>query len=324
MNSLSLGAGSFEMPLNAKWQVKYFEDDMTKAEVRFETGQYPVLGVKIISRDDPKLDRNSELKQYLFDETLLKTNPDLNILKLNPNVFGLEYEANLESGEKAKVWRIAASIGDRTVRVVTLALSWMSGGEADKVVKKILEELSISIKKCHFSDLKTDLDKEADALAKIDRLKLKEVNPWPGLSIILPASWLLEINNKDKSMALKVTGYDDAMFFLNCDEIDLKNEVVLTMDYMKQIASNLGEDPGIKNISLHSSDNNMYLISCHKFEKLIEENLVLRNCFWHIFIAREKKLHKLNFTYVFPEDYDLYLNNLIQVLDKNIKNLSFS
>ena len=140
MNNLSLGAGSFEMPLNVKWPVKYFEEDMSKAEVRFETGQYPVLGVKIISRDDPKLNRNSELKQYLFDETLLKTNPDLNILKLNSNVFGLEYEANLESGEKAKVWRIAASVGTRTVRVVTLALSWMSGGEADKVVKKILEE----------------------------------------------------------------------------------------------------------------------------------------------------------------------------------------
>lgn len=324
MNNLSLGAGSFEMPLNVKWPVKYFEEDMSKAEVRFETGQYPVLGVKIISRDDPKLNRNSELKQYLFDETLLKTNPDLNILKLNSNVFGLEYEANLESGEKAKVWRIAASVGTRTVRVVTLALSWMSGGEADKVVKKILEELTINIKKCHFSDLKTDLDKEADALAKIDRLKFKEVSPWEGLSIILPASWLAEINNKDKSMALKVTGYDDAMFFLNCEEIDLKNDAIITMDYMKQIASNLGTDPGIENIGLHSSQNNMYLISCHKFEKLIEENILLRNCFWHIFIVREKKLHKLNFTYVFPEGYDLYLNNLIQVLDKNIKNLSFS
>ncbi len=324
MNVLSLGAGSFEMPLNAKWTITYYEDDISKAEVRFETGKYPVLGVKILSKDDPKLDKNSELRKHLFDEILLETNPDLNILKFKSNVFGLEYEANLESGEKAKVWRIAACIGSRTVRVATLALSWMSGGEADKVVKKILDELSLNIKKCHFNEVKTDLDKEADALAKIERLKFKEVNPWEGLRVVLPASWPSEINQKDKSMALKVTGYDDAMLFLNYDEIDLTNNAVITMDYMKQIASNLGTDPKIKNIALHSSENNMYLISCYKLEDFLEENLILRNCFWHIFITREKKLHKLNFTYVFPEEYDLYLNNLIDVLDKNIKSLNFS
>ena len=324
MNILSLGAGSFEMPLNTNWPITYFENDISKAEVRFETGDYPVLGIKVVSKDDPKLDKNSELRKHLFDEILLETNPDLNILKFKSNVFGLEYEANLESGEKAKVWRIAACIGSRTVRVATLALSWMSGGEADKVVKKILDELSKNIKKCNFSDLKTDLDKEANALAKIDRLKFKEVNPWKGLSLVMPSSWLSEINQQDKSMVLKVTGYDDAMLFLNCDEINLKNSSVITMDYMKQIASNLGIDPEIKNISLHSSGNDMFLISCHKLENLTEENLILRNCFWHVFISREKKLHKLNFTYVFPEGQDLYLNNLIEVLDKNIKNLSFS
>ena len=29
MNVLSLGAGSFEMPLNAKWTITYYEDDIS-------------------------------------------------------------------------------------------------------------------------------------------------------------------------------------------------------------------------------------------------------------------------------------------------------
>ena len=61
MNTLSLGAESFEMPLNEKWAVTYFKEDISRAEIRFETGEYPVLGVKIVSLDDPKLNINDKL-----------------------------------------------------------------------------------------------------------------------------------------------------------------------------------------------------------------------------------------------------------------------
>ena len=204
MNTLSLGAKSFEMPINEKWTVTYFKEDISRAELRFETGEYPVLGVKIVSLDDPKLDISDKLKSHLFDPVLLETNPNLEIKNINNNIFWLEYEANLESGEKAKVWRIATLLRVRTVRIVTLALSWMSGGEADIEVKKILNELSTNIQKCNFNKDNTDLDKEALALAKISRLKFKLVTPWEGLSLRLPNSWPLEINKKDKTMACYV------------------------------------------------------------------------------------------------------------------------
>ena len=323
MNTLSLGAKSFEMPINEKWTVTYFKEDISRAELRFETGEYPVLGVKIVSLDDPKLDISDKLKSHLFDPVLLETNPNLEIKNINNNIFWLEYEANLESGEKAKVWRIATLLGSRTVRVVTIALSWMSGGEADIEVKKILNELSGNILKCTFSKDNTDLDKEALALAKIARLKFKLATPWDGLSFRLPNSWPLEINKKDKTMACKVTGYDDAMFFLNFDEILLTNNMTISMEYMQKIAANLGSDINVKNISLHATENNMYLISCHKNDEIKEENLVMKNYFWHFFAPRKEKLFRLNFTYAFPENKDFFLDNLVGVLDANIKTLTF-
>ena len=324
MSYLSLGDDTFKMPIKESWPVTYFDEDFSRAEVRFETGQYPVLGIKVLSKDDPKLDKNQKLRPYLFDEVLLENNKDLDIKEIKSNLYCLEYEANLESGEKVKVWRLASSLGPRTIRIATLALSWMSGGEADKVVSKILNELSSSIKNSSFSDAKTYLDKQADASAKISRLKYKTANPWKGLSLQLPSSWMMEVNEEDKSMALKVTGYKDAMLFLNGEEINLSSNVVITMDYMKQIASNLGADPEVKDISLHSNETNMYLISCNKNQEIKDENLILKNCFWHVFIVKDKTLHKLNFTYVFPDGVDLYLNYIVNVLDANIKNLNFN
>ena len=287
MSTLSIGYGSFIMPIKDDWSVTYFEEDRSKAEVRFVTGQYPVLGIKVLSIDDPKLDKGSDLRPHLFDKILLETNPDLKILKIKENTYGLEYEANLESGEKAKVWRIGSRIGARRVRIVTLALSWMSGEEADKVVNNLLSQVHNNVRKCNFPDTITQLDNEAGALAKISRLKFKTINPWKGLNINLPSSWLAEINEKDKSMALKVTGYSDTMLFLNHEEIQLSKTIVLTMDYMQQIASNLSADPDVKNISLHSTEGNMYLISCSKSEEVEEEKLILKNCFWHFFMVNE-------------------------------------
>lgn len=324
MAYLSVGHDSFKMPIKDSWEVSYFDEDPTRAEVRFETGKYPVLGINVLSLDDPKLDKTQKFKKYLFDEVLMEDNENIEIKEIKTNIYGLEYEANLESGEKVKVWRLASSHGPRTIRVATIALSWMSGGEADKVVNKLLEEVNNNINECNFSDIRTILDSQADASAKISRLKFKMINPWNGLNIRLPSSWLMEVNEKDKSLALKVTGYKDAMLFLNCEEIKLSGNFVITMDYMQKIASNLAAGPGVKDISLHSNETNMYLISCNKIEEVKEENLILKNCFWHIFIIKENILHKLNFTYVFPDGLDPYLNDLIEVLDNNIKNLSFN
>ena len=79
MDVLKLSDSSFEMPLDPSWEVTYFDEDDSKADVRFNAEKYPVLGVKIISIDAPKHNKDNKLKDHLFDPILLESHPDLDL-----------------------------------------------------------------------------------------------------------------------------------------------------------------------------------------------------------------------------------------------------
>ena len=322
MDSLKLGYNSFEMPLDRSWNVTYFEEDNSKADIRFTTGKYPVLGVKILSIDDPKYNKNNKLKEHLFDSILLETHPDLEIKISKNEVYGIEYEANLESGEKVKVWRKAKIIGGRTVRLVTLALAWTSNPSSDIVVKNILINIEKYLEKCSFLEKETDLDKEAKVAGRIIRLKLEKISPWHGFSLLMPSSWPTEIDKDKKSLVSRVTGYEEAMLFLNSDDIEIPKDTKITIEYMQHIASSIGADETVKNIALHSTKENIYLISCSKAEEDKDAGVILNNYFWHIFSQKNNILSRLHFTYVFPETEDKFLYSLVDVLGQNIKNIS--
>jgi len=319
MDILKLGNSSFEMPLDPSWEVTYFDEDSSKADVRFSSGQYPVLNIKIISLDEPKYKKDNKLKDYLFDPVLIESHPDLEIKTSSNQIYGIEYQANLESGEKVKVWRKATVVGSRTIRLVTLALSWMSNPSSDKLVNNILIDIETKLDQCTFIAKETNLDIEAKVSARISRLKQEIISPWDGLSILMPASWPSEINKEEKTLVSRVTGYDEAMLFLNCDELSLPKETKITPEYMQQIASSIGEDVKIKNISLLSTGKDVYLISCNKADE--DAGVVLNNFFWHIFAVKEEVLKRLHFTYVFPNIDDMFLYKIVDVLDENIKNL---
>ena len=42
MDILKLSDSSFEMPLDPSWEVTYFDEDSSKADVRFNSGKYPI------------------------------------------------------------------------------------------------------------------------------------------------------------------------------------------------------------------------------------------------------------------------------------------
>ena len=252
---------------------------------------------------------------------MLESHPDLDIKVSSNDIYGIEYQANLESGEKVKVWRKATVVGSRTVRLATLALSWMSNPASDDVVNKILAEIEEKLKKCSFASKETGLDIEAKVLGRISRLKQEIISPWDGLSMLMPASWPSEINKEEKTLVSRVTGYEEAMLFLNCDDIKIPSETKITSDYMQHIASSIGADESIKDVSLLSTGKDTYLISCNKAEIDQAAGVTLNNYFWHIFALKEDILKRLHFTYVFPNINDMFLSSLTNVLNENIKNL---
>ena len=142
----------------------------------------------------------------------------------------------------------------------------MSNPASDDVVNKILAEIEEKLKKCSFASKETGLDIEAKVLGRISRLKQEIISPWDGLSMLMPASWPSEINKAEKTLVSRVTGYEEAMLFLNCDDIKIPSETKITSDYMQHIASSIGADESIKDISLLSTGKDTYLISCNKAE----------------------------------------------------------
>jgi hypothetical protein len=138
----------------------------------------------------------------------------------------------------------------------------------------------------------------------------------------MPSSWPTEIDKDKKSLISRVTGYEDAMFFLNCDDITLPKDTKITIEYMQHTASSLGADENVKDVSLLSTEENVYLISCAKSEVDGDTGVILNNYFWHIFHPKGNTLCRLHFTYVFPGTGDKFLHSLVSVLGNNIKNIS--
>ena len=318
---LNLGGGSFEMPIQESWQVTYFENDSSKAEIRFNTGKYPVLGVNISSFDDPKVNLKSNLEKYLVGDSLNKETPGIKIKKDLTGICSIEYEASLDTGEKARVYRKAKTIGIRTVRVATLAFSWVKSKESEIVVKDIITEIDKSVDKIFFPKEKSSLDEEANITNRLKIIRFKNLELWKGFSFNMPASWKYEINVKDKNVAARVIGYDDAMLFIEGENLSLPEDFSNSSEYMKNLSASLKSDNNLQSVILQSGSENTYLVSCFKKQHDKEENINLEHYFWHYFVYKDKFFEKLSFTYVFPENRDKFLYHLATILDKSIKSL---
>ena len=316
---LTLGGGSFEMPVRESWQVTYFNDDIARAEIRFNTGAYPVLGIKLLSIDDPKVNLKKNIAEYLLDPSLKKDAIDLNINQDEKGIASLEYEASLESGEKAKVYRKAKIIGARTVRVVTLALSWMESKESEGLIKNIIIEIDRALKKISFPEGMYDLDEQASVSNRLKKIKLVSIKLWQNLNVSLPASWRYEIDRKNKTLAAKVTGFEHAMLFIEGDNFSLPKQFTTASEYMQSLSSALKGQKDLSNVLLQSGSENTFLISCYKKQKDKEEDVYLEHYFWHFFYYYNNVFFRLNFTYVFPENKDKFLHSLPSILDNSIK-----
>lgn len=320
-DKLILGGGSFEMPIQQSWQLTYFENDSSKAEVRFNNNKYPILGIKVNSYDDAQIHLNDNFKKYLLEEPLIKENTNLNIKKDAAGIYSLEYEANLDTGENARVYRKAKIIGARTIRVATLAFSWMQTKEADELVKVIVKQIAKSIDKVYFPDKKSLLDEEANIVNRLKKIRFKNIVLWDNFSFDIPSSWKYEINLDDKNLEARVVGYEDAMLFIEGGSFLLPDGFLNASDYIKNLSASLKSKNLLQNVILQSGEKNTYLVSCNRKQLDQAVNINLQHYFWHYFVYNNKFFKKLSFTFVFPEKQDRFLYHLPSILDNAIKSI---
>ena len=109
-------------PENCDIEIK----DENTLEVLFSKEKYPVLGIHIQCFDNPKLNTENRIKEYLIDDDQLNFK-----LERKKNNFYLNYEIKVEN-EKLVIYKVLSFLKPRTFRLMRFALTWPDSQEAEK------------------------------------------------------------------------------------------------------------------------------------------------------------------------------------------------
>ena len=185
------------------WIVKEQDDNLIK--VSFPSGPYPTLDCYLSCFDNPKINTEDKIKQYLLNG--IDTGQEVeNILD---NLYVLKHKFKSE-GDNLLLIKIVSILKPRTFREVRFSLAWPDNEEANKIVSKISKTLENVISKIKFSEVKTAFDELGIIKNKLDNLILQKNVFWEKLEILLPKKWIINNNfvaKKFKNILLIGIGY---------------------------------------------------------------------------------------------------------------------
>ena len=122
------------------WVVKEQNDNLIK--VSFPFGPYPTLDCYLSCFDNPKINTNSKIRQYLLNG--IDANKEVeNILD---DVYVLKNKFKSD-GDNLLIIKIVSILKPRTFREVRFSLAWPDNEEANKIVSKISRPLDDVISK---------------------------------------------------------------------------------------------------------------------------------------------------------------------------------
>ena len=294
--SLALGEGAAELTLPADWRLREVERDRAKATFPF--GDYPVLGISVVSVDDPDAVARGEPGEYLHggDAGLIAAG--------NPAAgWSLGYRAVLDDTEEVRIWRRAAVFGTRHFRIVTLALAHPATDEARAVVDGVVDDIEAVAAGVAFGASETALDREARAERRASAVVLDRTTPWPGVAINLPAAWTKHPETGERVLVLEAPDLPGTCFVLEGDERSL-SQTPPDAESMVQLMHSIAESKQAGDILIRSGREGEYMLSCNRINEDHPEAGPLRERFWHRFLFTPGRLTTLNATFVYPEATD--------------------
>ena len=122
------------------WVVKEQSDNLIK--VSFPLGPYPTLDCYFNCFDNPKINTNDKIKEYLLDG--IDNNQEVeNILD---NVYVLKHKFKSE-GDNLLLIKMINILKPRTFREVRFSLAWPDNEEANKIVSGLFSTLDDVVSK---------------------------------------------------------------------------------------------------------------------------------------------------------------------------------
>ena len=286
-------------------------------EVSLGKNKYPILGINIECFDNPKLNNEDKIKNFLIDNEKIEF-----FLERKSDIFYLNYEIKIEK-ERLVIYKILSFLKPRTFRLLRFSITWPDTLEAQKEVEPILKSIPKIIDDINFNASKTKYDELASLHYKLLNAKLVEHDFWNTIKLKIPIKWRVEKSKEHEFIKIYMDLPLKFYFLIERFFINLSEEQKIKENRADKIVESLlkkiTSDVNISNAKLKKANENNYLFYFIASEKDFNDRSKVNNSkIWYRIKVLEDKIAIVSFVFELSSNIDLenelYLEKLNQII----------
>ena len=297
------------------WFVKEQDDNLIK--VNFPFGPYPTLDCYLSCFDNPKINTNDKIRQYLLNGIA----HGKEVEKILDDVYVLKHKFKSE-GDNLLLIKIISILKPRTFREVRFSLAWPDNEEANKIVSKISKTLDNVISKIKFSEEKTAFDELGIIKNKLDNLILQKNVFWEKLEILLPKRWIINNKNEENSVNLELDKIYQLGLFFEYFEININKKEKMQDEIVTSFLNEITKDVVVNDQKLVKAGEDSFLFSFYSIEN--NAGTEFKNHIWYRICVKDTKILIVSFVFTYKlktkivaEVYYNKINDLIKSSELN-------
>lgn len=297
------------------WTVKKQDDNLIK--VSFPLGPYPTLDCYFSCFDNPKINTNDKIREYLLNGMVAGKEVE-NILD---NVYVLKHKLKSE-GDNLLLIKVVSILKPRTFREARFSLAWPDNEEANKIVSKIARTLDDVVGKIKFSEIKTAFDEVGIIKNKLDNLILQKNVFWEKLEILLPKRWIINNKSEENFLNLELDKVYQLSLLFEYFEIKISKNDKKQDEIVTSFLNEITKDVAVNDQNLVKAGEDSFLFSFFSIENI--EGTQFKNQIWYRICVKDSKILIVSFVFSYKltikkigEIYYNKINELIKSSELN-------
>ena len=270
------------------WIVKEQDDNLIK--VSFPFGSYPTLDCYFSCFDNPKINTNEQVRQYLLNGI----DADKEVENILDDVYVLKHKFKSE-GDNLLLIKIISILKPRTFREVRFSLAWPDNEEANKIVSKLSRTIDNVVNKIKFSEFKTKFDDQAIIKNKLDNLILQKNVFWEKLEILLPKRWMNNNKNEGSFVNLELDKIYQLSLFFEYFEINTSKKEKTQDEIVTSFLNDITKDVSVEDQKLAKAGEDSFLFSFYSIEN--NKGTQFKNHIWYRICVKDSKIFIVSFVF---------------------------
>ena len=291
------------------WAVK--KQDYNLIKVSFPFGPYPNLDCYFSCFDNPKINTNDKIREYLLNGI----DAGKEVETISDRVYVLKHKFILED-ENLLLIKIVSILKPRTFREVRFSLAWPDNEEANKIVSKISRTLENMVSKIKFSEVKTAFDELGIIKNKLDNLILQKNIFWEKLEILLPKRWIINNRNEEKFINLELDRVHQLSLFFEYFEINISKKEKKQDEIVTSFLNEITKDVTVNDQILVKAGEDSFLFSFFSIEN--NEGAQSKNHIWYRICVKDSKILIVSFIFSYKLNKkkigELYYNKINELI----------